>query len=45
LPLFGVSTASRAQLLEDFIQPLVIHASQNVAESDNHVDQGAESED
>jgi len=30
LPLFGVNPQTRAQLLQDFTQPLVVHNSQNV---------------
>lgn len=44
LPLFGVNAATRAQLLQDFTQPLVIHASQNVDEGGNSAEQDAESD-
>jgi hypothetical protein len=35
LPLFGVDLQTRAQLLQDFTQPLVIHNSQNVETDHN----------
>jgi hypothetical protein len=35
LPLFGVNPQMRAQLLQDFTQPIVIHNSQNVATGGN----------
>jgi hypothetical protein len=35
LPLFGVSTQTRAQLLQDFTQPLVVHNSIDIREHDN----------
>jgi hypothetical protein len=44
LPLFGVNAATRAQLLQDFTQPLVIHASRNVDESSNSAEQDGTAE-
>jgi len=38
LPLFGVDAKTRAQLLQDFAQPLVIHDSRNIDERDNVAD-------
>jgi hypothetical protein len=35
LPLFGVSAAERAQLLQDFTQPMVVHYSNNVTVANN----------
>jgi len=35
LPLFGVSLAEKAQLLEDFTHAIVIHYSHNVSETNN----------
>jgi hypothetical protein len=35
LPVFGVSPAEGAQLLQDFTQPVVVHFSQNVSVFDN----------
>jgi hypothetical protein len=42
LPLFGVDAPTRAQLLQDFVQPLVIHNSQNVDVRDNDSDHDAD---
>jgi hypothetical protein len=42
LPLFGVDAQTRAQLLQDFAQPLVIHNSQNIDVRDNDVDRDGE---
>jgi hypothetical protein len=39
LPLFGVNVATRAQLLQDFTQALVVHDSLNVDEGGNDADQ------
>jgi hypothetical protein len=44
LPLFGVDPQTRAQLLQDFTQPLVIHNSRNIEAHHNvfRVDAGAD---
>ena len=39
LPLFGVNAATRAELLQDFTQPLAVQDSLNVAEGGNDADQ------
>ena len=39
LPLFGVNVATRAQLLQDFTQPWVVHDSLNIDEGGNDADQ------
>lgn len=39
LPLFGVNAATRAELLQDFTQPLAVHDSLNVAEGGNDADE------
>jgi parallel beta-helix repeat protein len=39
LPIFGVSPAEGAQLLQDFKQPLVVHDNENVSVSDNSISQ------
>jgi hypothetical protein len=38
LPLFGVDAQTRAQLLQDFTAPLVIHNSRGVNRRDNTAD-------
>jgi hypothetical protein len=38
LPLFGVDAQTRAQLLQDFTAPLVIHHSRDVSQRDNPAD-------
>jgi hypothetical protein len=40
LPLFGVNPQTQAQLLNDFMQPLVVHNSQNVDVRGNVTDNG-----
>jgi Right handed beta helix region len=42
LPLFGVNTATRAQLLQDFTQPLVVNDSENVVTRGNTTRQNAD---
>ena len=45
LPLFGVNAQTRAQLLQDFTQPLVVHDSQNITAQDNDIDADSEPDD
>jgi hypothetical protein len=45
LPLFGVDAQTRAQLLQDFAQPLVIHNSSNVETHHNVFRSDADAED
>jgi hypothetical protein len=45
LPLFGVNPQTRAQLLQDFTRPLVIHNSQNVEIRGNIANEAANEDD